>query len=141
MKVLFIVNVPSPYRVDFFNELGKYCSLTVFFEKETSNERDSSWKDYRIEYFKGVFLPGKSISTDTAVCTSVIKRLKADSFDRIIVGNFSSPTGMLAIRYFRKHRIPYYLEADGGFAKNGKGIKENLKKYFVKGVMIGSLKG
>ena len=41
MKVLFLANVPSPYRVDFFNELGKYCDLTVLFEKATS-ERERS---------------------------------------------------------------------------------------------------
>lgn len=33
MKILFLTNVPSPYRVAFFNELGKHCELTVLFEK------------------------------------------------------------------------------------------------------------
>ena len=31
-KLLFLTNIPSPYRVSFFNELGKKCSLTVTFE-------------------------------------------------------------------------------------------------------------
>ena len=38
MKVCYLTNIPSPYRVDYFNELGKYCELTVFFEKRRSNE-------------------------------------------------------------------------------------------------------
>ena len=29
MKVLYITNIPSPYKVDFYNELGKYCELTA----------------------------------------------------------------------------------------------------------------
>lgn len=33
MKVLFMVNIPSPYRVDFFDELGKLCDLTVVYER------------------------------------------------------------------------------------------------------------
>ena len=37
-KVLFLVNIPSPYRVCFFNELGKLCDLTVLFEKHLMNE-------------------------------------------------------------------------------------------------------
>lgn len=133
MKVLFMTNVPSPYRVDFFNELGKLCDLTVYFEKKTSDERNAIWKEYRFENFRGVFLKGKSISTDTAICPEITKRLKSEKFDRIIIGNFSSPTGMLAIRYLRSHKIPYYLEADGGTAKDGKGFREKLKKYFIKG--------
>ena len=31
-KVLFITNIPAPYRIDFYNELGKHCELTVIFE-------------------------------------------------------------------------------------------------------------
>lgn len=34
MKILWLTNIPSPYRVKFFNELGKKCELTVLFEKE-----------------------------------------------------------------------------------------------------------
>ena len=30
-KVLFITNIPAPYRIDFYNELGKHCELTVIF--------------------------------------------------------------------------------------------------------------
>ena len=133
MKVLFLTNVPSPYRVDFFNELGKYCDLTVAFEKRTSTERDKSWQEYTFQNFKGVFLKGISLSTDTAFCFGVPKLIKQGNFDKIICANFSSPTGMRAIRYMRKKKIPYYLESDGGIAKSGKGIKERIKKYFISG--------
>ena len=60
MKVLFITNVPSPYRVEFFKELGKHCDLTVLFEKSTSDERDASWKNYSFAGFNGIIL--KSIN-------------------------------------------------------------------------------
>ena len=133
MKLLFMTNVPSPYRVDFFNELGKYCDLTVTFEKTTSNERDKSWSDYQFQNFKGIFLKGKSINTDTAICFEIKKVIKNGNFDKIICANFTSPTGMIAIRYMRKKKIKYWLESDGGFAKNGKGFKEKLKKYLIKG--------
>ena len=46
MKILFLTNIPSPYRVDFFNELGKLAELTVLFETAASDERDSSWNCY-----------------------------------------------------------------------------------------------
>lgn len=133
MKLLFLTNVPSPYRVDFFNELGKYCDLTVTFEKRTSDERDESWKKYKFDNFKGVFLKGKSINTDTAICFDVTDYVKDKSFDKIICANFTSPTGMIAIRYMKAHHIKYWLESDGGFAKSGEGIKEKIKKHFISG--------
>lgn len=133
LKVLFITNVPSPYRVEFFNELEKYLNLTVIFEKSTSDERDSSWNNYAFENFEGIVLKGIKINSDTAICLGIINFLKRHKFDYIICSNFTSPTGMLAIQYMRKHSINYYLECDGGFAKNGEGVKEGIKRYFITG--------
>ena len=133
MRILFLTNVPSPYRVDFFNELGKHCDLTVVFEKRISTERDASWKNYVFQNFKGIFLKGISISTDSAICFGVNKIIREGKFDRIICANFSSPTGMAAIRYMRRKKIPYFLESDGGMARDGKGLKEKIKKYFISG--------
>jgi glycosyltransferase involved in cell wall biosynthesis len=133
MKLLFLANVPSPYRVDFFNELGRYCDLTVLFEKETSTERDESWKNYKFNTFKGVFLKGKSVSTDAAFCPEVIRYVKDRSFDAIICATFTDPTGMYAVQYMKWHRIPYYLECDGGFAKDGIGVRETVKKIMISG--------
>lgn len=136
MKVLFLTNVPSPYRVDFFNMLGKYCELTVLFEKSASDERDDFWKQYYFENFKGIVLNGLKITTDTSMCLSVKKYLKNKNYDVIVCTNFTTPTGMLAVRYMKKHKIPYILESDGGFAKNGEGFKERLKGYFINGAQF-----
>lgn len=133
MKVLFLTNVPSPYRVDFFSELGKYCDLTVIFEKNTSDERDKSWSEYLFTNFRGIILVGKSIKTDSAICIDIVRYVKDRTYDCIICSNFSTLTGMIAILSMKKNRIPYYLEADGGFAKNGKGVKEHIKRQVISG--------
>lgn len=133
MKILFTTNVPSPYRVDFFNELGKLCDLTVLFEKQTSTVRDKSWSNYKFNNFKGVILKGVSVSASKAWCRGYKKYLKDKSYDAIVCCNYSSPTGMAMISYMRRHKIKYFMEGDGGFAKTGKGLKEKIKKYFIKG--------
>lgn len=132
MKILWLTNIPSPYRVNFFNELGKNCELTVLFEKNASTERDSSWKNYRFENFEGIILPGKSMGIDTAFCPGVVKYILDKSYNHIIVTNFTDFTGMLAISIMRVCGIKYWLESDGGFAKSGKGFVENVKKHFIK---------
>ena len=133
MKVLFLTNIPSPYRVHFFNELGKLCDLTVIFERAASSERDASWKIFQAENFTPIILEGVKRGVANAVCPGIVKYLHKKTYDHIIVTNFTSPTGMLAISWMRMMRIPYWLESDGGFAKDGKGFKESLKKFFMRG--------
>ena len=58
MKILWLTNIPSPYRVGFFNELGKKTELTVAFEREFSDARDDIWKQYSFDTFEGQFLSG-----------------------------------------------------------------------------------
>lgn len=132
LKILFLTNVPSPYRVNFFNELGKSCDLTVFFEKAASGERDESWKSFNADNFKAVVLKGKSIRTDSAFCPQVTKYISKE-YDHIVVTNFSDPTGIAAIAHMKLHKIPYEIESDGGFPKDGKGLKEKLKKWLISG--------
>lgn len=134
-KVLWLTNIPSPYRVDFFNELGKQCELTVLFEKGASDERDESWKNFRADYFKAIFLKGKNIGVAEAFCPGVIQYLN-HNYDHIVVTNFSDPTGMLAIAVLRAKKIPYIIESDGGFAGTGKGIKEGIKHWLLSGAKL-----
>lgn len=132
MKVLWLTNIPSPYRIKFFNELGKQCDLTVLFEVRSSLERDNSWADFNIECFTPVFLAGKRIGASNAICPGVIKHIKKE-YDHIVVTNFSSPTGIIAICFLRMMRIPFEIESDGGFPGNGKGVKERIKCWVLKG--------
>lgn len=136
MKILYMVNVPSPYMVNYFNELGKYCELTVLFDKATSTERDDSWKEYNFKNFKGIILKGVSTDVDAAFCPSVIKYLKKDAYDYIFISNMATPTGIIAIEYLRWKKIDYFLESEGGFAKDGKGFKEKIKKHIMSGAKL-----
>ena len=72
MKVLYLTNLASPYRVDFFNELSKYCDLTVLFERKKAADRDDEW--YSNNYkFKAIFLNSKNIYRYTKEKTLNVK--------------------------------------------------------------------
>mgnify|MGYP002672915709 CR=1 FL=1 len=130
-KVLFLTNIPSPYRVDFFNDLGKYVDLTVLFEIETSTERDASWGNYRFNNFKGIVLRGIRTGIDRAFCPDVVRYLNG-KYDMVIIGNLASLTGLLAARWLKKHRIAYAYEGDGGIVKQKTGMKAWWKRYIIK---------
>lgn len=131
MKLLYLSNIPSPYRVNFFNELGKYCDLTVLFETDASTERDASWKSYRFSNFKGVILPGIRTGMDTAFCPSVLRYLRRNQYDHIILTVLASPTGLLASAWLKLLHIPYCYEGDGGVVKKKRGPKAALKTFII----------
>lgn len=132
LKILFLTNIPSPYRVLFFNELGKMCDLTVLYQKSESTERNSEWFAKSENTYKSVFLEGKSIGVDNALCPSVIKYLR-NNYNAIIICGNASPTEILAIEWCKLRHIPYCIEGDGAFAKTGHGFKEKLKKHLITG--------
>lgn len=133
MKVLFLSYIPSPYRVAFFNELGKQCELTVVFEKAVNAIRDDSWKDFSFDNFRGIVLDGIGDS-NRLPRFSVTQYLKRGEYDAIVVHNPTTPTGIWAIRYMKQHHIPYLVESDGAFPRgeqNG-GIAAHIKRYLYK---------
>ena len=77
IKVLIIWRGPSPYRVDFFNELGKLCDLTVLFERRPDQitDKEKSWFHEDFTHFKGIYL--KSITfRNTAFSLEQFKYLR-----------------------------------------------------------------
>lgn len=130
MKILYLTNIPSPYRVDFFNELGKYCELKVLFERETAGDRDQRWKADRFENFRAIFLTGIKVGADASISLSVLPYLKK-GYDAIILGGYSSPTYMLAIDYMKTHKIPFFINADGGFIKKNNSFIRRLKTHYI----------
>ena len=125
-----MANIPSPYRVKFFDELGKYCDLTVTFEGKKATDRDAGWKARATTNFYSVYLKGIRTSSDQFLCPGIVKILNR-SFDHIIVGGYSTPTSMLAIEYMRFRRIPFWIEADGGIISNDNKLKYELKRHLI----------
>ncbi|MBQ8828233.1 MAG: glycosyltransferase family 4 protein [Clostridia bacterium] len=133
-KVLFITNVPSPYRVNFFNKFGKLVNLTVCFERRSASGRDKSWTLGDTVSFNPIFMKGINTGSDKAFCPEIRKIIKSGGFDHIIVSGYSSPTAMSAIKYMRKRKIPYILSSDGGLIKDsGSGFLFKFKKHFISG--------
>ena len=131
MKVLFLTNIPSPYRVDFFNEFGKYVDLTVIYERHSASDRDSKWKGTKANCFNEIYLNSRCIGTDKTIGFQLIKEIKKHKFDFLVFCGYNSPSVMFAITYCRFHKIPFYIESDGGFNKKDKFPKNLLKKFLI----------
>lgn len=134
-RILFLANVPSPYRVAFFDELSTSCDLTVLYQLHASAERDKQWAAPQRGQYQAVFLRGHSTDVDKAICPGVLSWLTRE-WDAIIICGNSSPTELMAIFWCKLRHIPYCLEADGAFVKEGGGAKEWLKRRSIRGAAL-----
>ena len=134
-KILFISNIPTPYRNDFYNELGKFVDLTVVYEAEGAHDQGIrfNWDISEVKNYKAIFLKNGDIE-ENRVNTKIFRYLHM-TWDYIFITNYSYRTEMVALIYLKLHRIPYMLEVDGGSIK-----KENCAKKFIKKILISGAK-
>ena len=131
MKVLWLTFIPSPYRCKFFEKLGEKYELTVLFERANSVVRGNNWADFKFSGYEGKILPGITIGGNDRLCPGVIKYLLDKSFDKIIVSNPTSPTGIFAVFVLKLFRRKYMVESDGAFPSGRGGIKSKIKKFVM----------
>ena len=129
-KVLFLTNSISPYRHAFFQEMSKYVNMTVLSEVSQSREREWKVQEEQSQSLQEIILKSWKRSLNDAFCPEVAKYLKKD-FDHIIVGGYSTPTGMLAILWLKFHNKKFLLNADGGQLKPESKWKAKFKKFFI----------
>lgn len=129
-KVLFVTNIPSPYRVDFYNELGKYVELTVIFEAEGADGISFNYRQ-KSKNFKSIFLKRGAIE-ENKVSFQIIKELTKDDYDFIFLTNYSYRTELVGYLSCIFRKIPFILEVDGGsIPKNEMFLKYNFKKFLL----------
>lgn len=124
MKVLFLTNAPAPYRIDFFNLLGQQCDLTVWYEyvKDPSEDRDQKWIRNKARAFTEKF-------------QFSFKDFR--QYDIVIICGISTATEIRALLYLKRHRIPYCIEVDGGFAAAEEfALKKWIKSFLMKGAAL-----
>lgn len=132
MKILWITNMPTLYRVWFFNELGKYCNLTVVFERYHATGVKNKWNDKLAEHFTPIFIDAKSLGRESSFSLKLLQ-LNLKGYDEIIVSSYSSPAEMLLLGRLKLFKMPYILEVDGGIIKKDNISKNILKRYLISG--------
>ena len=132
-KVLFLTNYPSPYRVRFFDELANTMDVTVLFSDriEDKKHRSARWYIEGNQKFHVVHLSRRAaVFHSNSLCLDVTEWLKRD-FDAIVVCGYANPTNMLAICYLALHKIPFYMEVDGGLIRQEGTAQYHFKKFLV----------
>lgn len=131
-KILFFTNMPSPYRVEFFNQLGKRCDLHVIFELNDAESRDKSWFSRSFKSFVPHFLKSHSYSEEGSFSFRVIREYQKISPDVAVVCDISSLSGIALLSYLIRHKRPYIIEGDGAFNRPSNFLKAKIKSRFFR---------
>lgn len=133
MKVLFVFNHPAPYKVSLFNELAKHIDLMVCFERLSNKDRNKTFYDNEIT-FNHTYLKGIHFGNENSISSGVIKLIKKNNYDLIIMNGYHTFTEMKTISYLKKHHIPYALYINGGIVnKNELTFKKAIKTKYISG--------
>ena len=129
-KVLFVTNIPSPYRVDFYNQLGKFVDLTVIFE--ATGAQDIRF-DYRETFknFTAIFLSEGNID-EKKLNSAIFQYLIPEKYDYIFLTNYSYRTELFGYLKCVFYKIPFVLEIDGGKIPESENfLKYQFKKFIL----------
>ena len=131
-RVLYITNIPVPYRVRFFNLLAEGCELTVLYERARSANRDRIWTASQRQTCRTLFLKGLRVGNEFSFSPGILRHALG-GYDKVIFGCFNSPVQQLAMLTMRLLRRPYYLNFDGEPYLRGDGVKGKIKRFLAGG--------
>ena len=131
-KVLYLSNIEVPYRVKFFNELSKYCDLTVLYERNISKNRDANWAKSCQKKYKYKYLDGIKIGNESTFSYKIIGEI-LKGYDDVIFGCYNSYVQIFGILIMKILNKPYYINLDGEPFLFSPGIKTKIKKTILKG--------
>lgn len=130
-KVTFVTNIPSPYRLEFFKQLGQFVDLTVIFEAERNYALNEKWYSDKIKNFRAFFLKKGAIK-EKKINWRILKYISKNQ-DVLIFTNYSYFTELIALLWAKLKRIPYWLELDGALLRKESKIKFTLKSFLIGG--------
>ncbi len=131
MKVLIVFNHPAPYKIRLFNELASFFDLTVFFERKAATDRTPLFYSNDAIRFHVEFIPGLYIGKENHFSLSIIRKLKKQTYDLIIMNGYSTFTEIATIHYLQKKKIPYALYVNGGIVRDESKFKFHFKKSLI----------
>lgn len=134
-SILYITNIPAPYRIEFFNRLAEKSNVTVVYERLSMGDRDLNWlNSVEIKHNQVVMSENEGYShfkTGLKIAKYILSNYK--KYDEIILGCCNSKAQMLAYLILCFLRKDFAVNLDGETFFDDKGLKLFAKRFFVKG--------
>lgn len=131
MKINFLTNIPSPYRVNFFNLLAKETDLKVIYERISSIKRNQDWFSSKIDH-NYILLRGIPIGKESVISISLLRFLRTKyPIEAFVVGGYSTASGIISLVFSYFSETLIIVNFDGiKFQKN------NILKTLIKKILL-----
>lgn len=132
MRILYLTNIPAPYRVEFFNQLAEQVDLTVVYEEHRDGRRDDDWLKSAGIHHDAVFLDDQREVGVVSRARAVMALAKAGDYDLVVVGCYNSQLGIACMLALKHGRRRYFVNVDGMYFPGG-GLKKRIRNKLVAG--------
>jgi glycosyltransferase involved in cell wall biosynthesis len=119
-RIVFLSEIPTPYRVPFFERLAARADLDVTVLYCARSEPDRPWQfGERVGDFSHEFLPGTALPIRTRRNTfvyeinpTIVSRLRALQPDLLIIGGYAVFAEQAAILYATAAGLPWLIHSE-----------------------------
>jgi glycosyltransferase involved in cell wall biosynthesis len=112
-KVVFITNIPTPYRVPWWNRLNEFVDLQVVFMDKT--EKNRKWKNvleagtFKYRIIQGLHWDFPKRDWTLHINPSVLYTLSRTKPQKLILGGYDSITSLLALSFAKLRGVESIL--------------------------------
>lgn len=134
-KVAVITEIPTPYRSPVFDILRHHADVDFDFIYLSKHQRDRPWGDHA--HANDVVLDSSQICIrgyHTVYFTRGLEKLLKKKYDLFILGGYAQPAMWKILRHCWKHNIPYVMVTESHLHKRRSGLKNILKRCYLKKV-------
>lgn len=135
MKILWLFNHPAPYKVEFFNRLGKDHDLTVIYERYAEGGRNQAFYSNKTQSYTAIYLHSLKLGGVNNLSFKVLHYLRRhNDYDLVVLNGWRTATERIALSYCKRHHVPYVFYINGGIVKkNENNLAYLAKSHYISG--------
>jgi glycosyltransferase involved in cell wall biosynthesis len=142
-RVVFLSEIPTPYRIPFYERLAERADLEITVLFCARSEPDRPWElEEGVGAFPHEFLPGMAVPVRTRrntfvyeVNPTIVSRLRTLQPDLLVVGGYGVFAEQMAIAYATVFRVPWVLHSESHLARR-RSTALRVMKHLVLGAIL-----
>lgn len=139
-RITFLTVIPSPYQVELFDGVARHPDLdpTVYYYAE--NSPNCRWTPPLLPAYSTI-LPGVAIHALTRCCClnpSAIHRLRQDSPDLVVVGDYFTLTAQLVMRDLTRRGVPWVFWGELPGLNRRSCVGDRLRRFAQQPILRGA---